>query len=171
MLKAKLKQKLARAKQIRTDAEAASRELTEAEATELTNLANDCKTIKAQIDQQDEFEALEASINAGTGRRTGHNPVASLSATVKEPELEAMGGFQDEGEFFSAVYRASTGTIDQRLTATATNVVGADGGDEGFSLPPAMRNQIFTLLDEDHGDLVSQVAGETTSARSVSYLK
>lgn len=166
----KLQKKLARAKEIRESAEAAGREFTEAEETELETLAADCGKLKKQIDQAKQFDALEAETSTLQGRRTSPAPIGG-NAKPKDETAEAMSGFKSHGEFFMAVQAASAGDVDPRLLATASNVVGNDGGNEGFSLPPAMRNSIFEILEADAGDMLSKVTSEVTGASSVSFLK
>jgi HK97 family phage major capsid protein len=168
----KLKAKLARAQEIKAAAESADRELNEAEAAELKTIAAACVDLKAQIEQDKQFDAMDAEFNTPQGRRTGAAPVGKKQgAQAKDDDLEAMGGFASEGEFFSAVYQASRGNIDPRLTAAATNVVGNNGGEEGFSLPPAVRNQVWKLLEVDAGDMMGMVTSEVTGSNSVSFLK
>lgn len=167
----KLKAKLARAQEIKAAAESADREYTDAEATELETLAADCEKLKGQIEQAKKFDAMNAELNQGQGRRTQPAPLAGGNAQAKDEQLEAMGGFESEGEFFAAVYQASRGNIDQRLTAAATNVVGNNGGEEGYSLPPAVRNQVWKLLEVDAGDMMGMVTSEVTGSNSVSFLK
>ncbi|MEC9409787.1 MAG: phage major capsid protein, partial [Pseudomonadota bacterium] len=166
----KLQKKLARAKEIRESAEAAGREFTEAEETELETLAADCGKLKKQIDQAKQFDALEAETSTLQGRRTSPAPIGG-NAKPKDETAEAMGGFKSEGEFFKAVQAAASGDVDNRLLAVAGNVVTNDGGTEGYSLPPAMRNQIFTVLEKDMGDMLSKVTSEVTGASAVSFLK
>lgn len=167
----KLKAKLARAQEIKAAAESADREYTDAEATELETLAADCEKLKGQIEQAKKFDAMNAELNQGQGRRTQPAPLAGGNAQARDEQLEAMGGFESEGEFFAAVYQASRGNIDQRLTAAATNVVGNNGGEEGYSLPPAVRNQVWKLLEVDAGDMMGMVTSEVTGSNSVSFLK
>lgn len=169
-LQERMKKKLARAKEIRESVEAAGREFTEAEEAELATLAKDCGKLKDQIEQAKQFDALEAESNTLQGRKTSPAPIGG-NAQPKNEAAEAMSGFKSEGEFFMAVQAAASGDIDPRLLAAASNVVGNDGGNEGFSLPPAMRNGIFKLLEEDTGDMLSKVTSEVTGASSVSFLK
>jgi HK97 family phage major capsid protein len=166
--------KLARRKEIQASAEAEGRELNEAEAGELKTIAAACVDLKAQIEQEKQFDAMDAEFNTPQGRRTQPAPVGNQrgqGAQARDEQAAQMNGFASQGEFFAAVYQASRGNIDQRLTAAATNVVGNNGGEEGYSLPPAVRNQIFTLLEEDAGDMMSMVTSEVTGANSVSFLK
>lgn len=167
----RLKAILARRNALRTLAENEGREYTAEESQELTALAEEAATIQAQIEQDRQFDALEADMNAGQGRRTGADqPGANQGQEGDDPDLAAMGGFASEGEFFQSVRAAAHGDIDPRLMAAA-NVNGNNGGEEGFSLPPAMRGAIFTILGEDTGDLLGRVTSEVTGANSVAYLK
>lgn len=163
--------KLARRKEIQASAEAEGRELNETEAAELKTIAAACIDLKAQIEQEKQFDAMDAEFNTPQGRRTGAAPLAGGNAQAKDEKAEAMGGFTSAGEFFKAVQGASAGDIDQRLLAVAGNVNSNDGGNEGFSLPPAMRNSIFSILEEDVGDMLSKVTSEVTGASAVSFLK
>lgn len=165
----RMKANLARKKAIEATAAAGARDLTAEEQTELTDILADCKTIKAKMDEAAEFESFETDLNAGTGRKSGNN--AAAGGKQPKAEEDTMQNWATAGEFFSAVYGASQGHIDQRLMAGNANAMGSDGGEVGFQLPPAMRQQIFTLFEQDEGDLMSQVTSETTNSNSVKYLK
>lgn len=164
-----LKAALARKKAIEATASAGNRELTAEEQAEITDILASCKAIKAKMDEQAEFESFETDLTAGTGRKSGNN--AESNGKPPKAEDEQMQNWATAGEFFSAVYGASQGHIDQRLMAGNANAMGTDGGEVGFQLPPAMRQQIFTLFEEDEGDLMSMVTSETTNSNSVKYLK
>lgn len=170
MLRELLAKKLARAKELQALAQAEGREYTDAEAQELETLAADCKKLQKQIDAEGQLNGLIAMQSESTGRVTQPDPVGK-----NKPQANAvaddLGGFASVGEYFRAVHAASQGSVDPRLLAGATNVIGNNGGDEGYSVPPAVRNQIFKLLEEDAGDLLGKVTSETTGANSVSYLK
>lgn len=166
----RMKAALARKKSIEATAAAGARDLTAEEQTEITDILANCKTIKAQMDEAAEFEALETDLTAGVGRQSGPNAMPNQAAAAAD-DNDQMESWATAGEFFSAVYGASQGHIDQRLMAGAADSVGSDGGDVGFMLPPAMRQQIFTLFEQDEGDLMSMVTSETTNSNSVKYLK
>lgn len=166
----KLQKKLARAKEIYDNAEASDRNLTEAESTELEALDKECADLEDQIAKRKRFADREAEANTLQGRKTSPAPIGG-NAKPKDETAEAMSGFKSEGEFFMAVQAAASGDVDPRLLAAATNVVTNDGGNEGFSLPPAMRNGIFKLLEENTGDMLSKVMSEVTGSSSVSFLK
>lgn len=166
-LKQQLQQKLARAKQIRTSAEAGGRDLTAEEISELTALAADCKTLKAQIDQMAELDALDSEMNAGMGRKTGHDPVGGkLHAKAKDEKLEAMGGFESEAAFFHAVKKASEGIMDPRLVVSASDNM-TNSGEYGFEIPVAISTRVVNVLEQDEGDLLSRVDREPTSAQAI----
>lgn len=166
----RMKAALARKKAIEATATAAGRELSAEEQAEISEILADCKTIKAQMDQAKEFEAFETDLTAGAGRQTGPNAMEGQQSGESSGD-EDMQNWATAGEFFTAVYGASQGHIDQRLMAGAADAMGSDGGDVGFMLPPAMRQQIFTLFEKDEGDLMSLVTSETTNSSSVKYLK
>jgi HK97 family phage major capsid protein len=165
----RMKANLARKKAIEATAAAGARDLTAEEQTEITDILADCKTIKAKMDEAAEFEAFETDVSAGVGRKSGNNETAGNQQP--KAEEDTMQSWATAGEFFSAVYGASQGHIDQRLMAGNANAMGTDGGEVGFQLPPAMRQQIFTLFEQDEGDLMSMVTSETTNSNSVKYLK
>lgn len=167
----RMKAALARKKAIQAVATAAGRELSAEEQAEISEILADCKTIKAEMDQAAEFEAFETDLTAGVGRQTGPNAMAGQPPAAGANENDEMQSWDTAGEFFSAVYGASQGHIDQRLMAGSADTMGSDGGEVGFVLPPAMRNEIFTLFEEDAGDLMSLVTSEVTNSSSVKYLK
>ena len=167
----RLKAKLAQAKTLREKVEAEGREYTEAEAKQLEGLVAECDALQKQIDQVAKLDAMDTSLNQGTGRKTAPEKIKGTEEGTKAED--PFGGFSSAGAFFQAVHQASRGAnhIDPRLLASASNVVRNDGGEEGFSVPPAIRAEVFKLLEEDAGDLLSAITSETTSSNSVSYLK
>lgn len=167
----KLKANLARAKAIKAAAETENREYTEAEATELEGIAAECDTLQKQIDLDKKLAGYDASINQTMGRQTSPETPSGGNQKPRKQSQEDLNGFASAGEYFRAVRMAASGDIDQRLLAAAGNVIGGNGGEEGFSLPPAIRNEIFTVLEEDVGDMLSRVNSEITGSSSVSYLK
>src|SRR5690554_4993951 len=114
----RLKAKLARAKAIKASAETEKRDYSEAEATELENIAAECDTLQKQIDTEKKLAGYDASINQLAGRQTSPaSPSGNNGAQPKDEKKEALNGFGSEGEFFRAVRMAATGDVDQRLLA------------------------------------------------------
>ncbi len=167
----RMKAALARKKSIQATATAAGRELSAEEQAEISEILADCKTIKAEMDQAAEFEAFETDLTAGVGRQTGANAMPNQTPAAAADDSAQMENWATAGEFFTAVYGASQGHVDQRLMAGAVDSMSSDGGEVGFQLPPAMRNEIFTLFEQDAGDLMSLVTSETTNSNSVKFLK
>lgn len=161
--------KAAIARKNKIQAAAAGREMTAEEKTELGAIFSECEGIKAEMDQEQGFSAMEASLVDGGGRQTSPD---ATGGQQQESIDEGMQNWATAGEFFTAVYGASQGhQLDPRLMAGSADVMGNDGGEVGFQLPPAMRQQIFTLFEQDEGDLMSLVTSETTNSNSVKYLK
>lgn len=158
-LKERLQQKLARAKEIRTAAEQAGREFTEAEAAELETLAAECTKLNDQIAQAAVFDSLDIVQSQPEGRKTAAmSPSGKLSA-------KKDAAFASPGEYFQAVHRAAFGEVDGRLSMSA------DDGDEGFSVPEEIREVVMKSLEVDAGDLLSKVNMEVTGAGSVKFIK
>jgi HK97 family phage major capsid protein len=164
--------KLARRKEIQASAEAEGRELNEAEAGELKTIAAACVDLKAQIEQEKQFDAMDAEFNTPQGRRTQPAPVGKKQgAQAKDEDLEAMGGFADEGEFFMAVKQAAKGQSDPRLVLMAAGDNMTNNGEYGFEIPVAIRNKVISIFEEDTGDLLSRVDSEPTAAASIKIPK
>ena len=164
----KLKAKLARAQEIKAAAESADRELNEAEAAELKTIAAACVDLKAQIEQDKQFDAMDAEFNTPQGRRTGAAPVGKKQgAQAKDEDLEAMGGFESLGDYFKAVKDAADGFIDNRLQNINAAETMTNDGSYGFMVPTAVSDTLYKVFQEDTGDLLSSVTSEVTGATSV----
>lgn len=164
----RLKAILARRNELKALAEAEGRSYTAEESAELKNLAVEASEIKAQLEQDKEFEALEsleAEANTLQGRKTTPAPIGG-NAQPKDEKLEAMGGFGSVGEYFMAVKKAATGAIDERLTLVAGDNM-TNNGEYGFEIPVAIRNKVINVFEEDHGDLLSMVDSEPTGAQAI----
>lgn len=167
----RLRAKLARKKEI--EAAAVDGQYSAEEQQELDKILADCKSIKAQIDQEKEFEALENGFTQGPGRVTSPDPVrAAVPAKAKGPDSENTAGFDDVGDFAAAVHAQATGGhIDNRLYAVAGDGHNTNGGNgEGFLVPPAFSQRIVELALTDDSDLLGSVDSEPTSANQVEML-
>lgn len=166
----RLKQILARRTALKNLAESEGRDYTAEEAKELKQLAEEATQIKAQIEQDQQFDALEADLNAGAGRQTSPDKPAASGARAKDERVEAMGGFQSEGEFFMAVKKAANGPQDPRLVAVAGDNM-TNNGEYGFEIPVAIRDKVINVFEEDAGDLLSMVESEPTNAQAIKIPK
>lgn len=170
MLKELLKKALARAKEIRTAAEAAGREYTEAEAQELEQLATKCADLQKQISQADEFEQLEAQQTQLSGRQAA--PMAIGGAQPKPAPEQDTRGFNDLSDFAASVHSAMTGQgIDNRLYAAGGDGMGTNGSNgEGFMVPPAFSGRIIEIALQDDADLLGLVDSEPTNLNQVEMI-
>ncbi len=166
----RLKAILARRNELKALAEGEGRSYTAEESAELAALAAEAQAIQAQIEQDKQFDVLEAQQTQLAGRQTAPAPIGG-GAQAKNEKLEAMGGFQDEGEFFMAVKKAAAGAQDPRLVVVASGDNMINNGEYGFEIPVAIRNQVINVFEQDTGDLLSMVDSEPTSAQAISIPK
>lgn len=156
---------LAQSRAILGKADAEKRDPTEQEGKELDDLQDEFDTLEKQINRRAGVLSRERGANARLaapqGRRTtasatsqavdddnpptnrprssGMQPVAARSGTF---------GFRHQGEFFSAVARASLSRnqdVDARLLAASASSISTEGAgpDGGFAVPPDYRAAIM----------------------------
>lgn len=162
-----------------TAAETDDRDLTDEETAQISAIESEAEEINASLAALDARDAARRSMNA-LGGSTALTPAGQVAVNDLDPE--ATHGFKDIAEFSHSVRSASVqgGTIDDRLNGPGMSAAptgfhqgGGDAG-EGFSVPPAYRDEIFEvmeavdefsgLVDEEPTDKreVKTVADETT---------
>lgn len=170
-----------RAVTIQAAADAAKRDFTEDETTELDEIFAEIDTTKASIGRRERIEANVTDIAEGVGRRTEPTtieadpqpqartqvqPARSQVVAPQQPnarraaEPRNMGdynrrGFSNMGDFARHVMSAARpgGSVDPRLLVDAPSTFGSEGvgADGGFAVPPEFRTAIM-----------EKVAGETS---------
>lgn len=173
-----LEQLLARMKEIIASCQTMITEASASEAGEMDEtqqaafdaLTAESVTVKANIARLETVAALEAEINGPAGRQSAPNtPRQSSGANEPDP----MSGFADLGEFARSVHSAcrAGGQLDPRLNmlAAPTNFMQETGGgsNEGFAVPPAMRQEIWELVFGEQLDLLGMVDSEPTAGNQV----
>lgn len=161
-LKEKMQAKLARRKQIMQASE--GRDLTAEETAELQAIAAACQELKALIEQDAQLQALDAEFNQGAGRRSGADVPGGR---VPGGDPEAMGGFDCAASYFQAVRLAADGVFDPRLQRVESSDAMSNDGNYGFMVPTEISSQVFSVFQEDTGDLLSLVDSGVTGASVV----
>lgn len=151
--------------------------MTQEQKDKFDGLKAEFDQVKDQIAQKESMDAINAHVDASAGRNaapTSPEVTSSEGRVVADPWC----GFRDAGEFAMAVRNANphgASRVDERLTAMAeimaapSNVHVERGSDEGYMVPPAMRDAIWNVVDSTD-DLLSMVDSEPTSSNSVTML-
>lgn len=150
-------------------AEADERALTDDEKARLDQIALDIKSAEDEIagleelaDRRRTMDAVSAgSAGSGSGNRVGGD----------RRQFDPQAGFADLGEFVTSVVAAVSaqqhgGSIDPRLAPLAATHQGGGTSGEGYSLPPAFRDEVWEAVQEydEFGPMIDE---EPTSAREV----
>jgi HK97 family phage major capsid protein len=128
-------------------AEAAGRELTDAETTQHAALVASLQSVNASIARESELIEAEQSLQIPAA--------AAITGGAPRIEQDPKRGFSSFGEFASAlISQAVNHTMDDRLRigAAAPSTYGneASGTDGGFAVPPTYGNEIWQMsLEED----------------------
>lgn len=174
-----LEQLRARLNELRTQmqaiVDAADSNLTEDQAAEFDKLKAERETVAANIDRLEGLEAANADDDAPRGRTTpAPTPRVEGGETRQDPNC----GFADIAEFGRAVMVASGGpnrSEDPRLAAmydvqgAPTNFHRETSSDDGYQVPPAMRDIIMELVFESD-ELINRVDSEPTNSNSVELI-
>ncbi len=152
-------------------------EMSDEDSAHFDSLMGDIETVKASISRHVQIEAHTAEMMASAGRRTGAEVPdgASFEGGERREEQDPWAGFAGPGEFTQAVVAASAGNIDPRLAAIP-ELMGAPsnyhverGTDEGYMVPPALRDGVFEAVDAVE-DIVNMVDDEPTTSNAVQLI-
>lgn len=143
-----LRQKLAgihaEAEAIRNAADAAGRELTAQEKTEINAKLSRFEDVKAEITAREALDAQAAALSAPVGQKVRPSVTGGtiLAAT------QGNWGFNDMGAYLKAVKNARLGSVDPRLAQNAVTTYGNETtpSDGAFALPPDFRAGINSML-------------------------
>lgn len=182
----------AEANNIKARAAAEQRDMTDDERKDLDQIFASFEELSADIERLERLDTMNASIAAPAGRRTeadgapdtqaATNPNqtraqiesqrqrASVPAQPRDNRETGKWGFRSQGEYFSAVVKASQrgAAPDPRLIANAPTSYGSEGvgADGGFAVPPDFRTAIVQkVMAED--SLLGRTDQMTTSSNSI----
>lgn len=151
-------------------------------------------TLNARVDElAAEVAALEVEIEAEETRLDREHALAATFAPSEtplhpsvvvrstEPDPAAMCGFESGADFALAVRaacRQDGQVIDPRLVAmrsaeiqaAPTGFMQESGADEGYMVPPEMRDQIFQLIFAGE-DVINRIDMEPTSRNAVTFVR
>lgn len=166
---------VAEAKKIFAAATTEGRDLTEAEKTRddeinarLTALAGDI----AREERRREWERTVAPAVPDGNVQAGQRAQMSVRERAED---DPRRGFRNLADFALSVRQASLpgGSVDERLrigaAPTSYHETGGTAG-EGYMVPPAMRQEIWNVVNEIDS-LLSEVESEPTSSNSVEFNK
>jgi HK97 family phage major capsid protein len=173
------------ANNIKARASAEKRDLTDDERKDLDQIFAAFEELSADIDRHEQVAAMNAKMNAPTGRRTEPEAAepsqnasraqvesrrASLPAQAKDHRETGKWGFRSQADYFAAVVKSSgKGAVpDPRLISNAPSTYGQEGvgADGGFAVPPDFRTEIVKrVMGED--SLLSRTDQMTTSSNSI----
>ena len=145
--------------------------LTEEQSTRFDEITAEIENVQKNIDQRVALDSMQLDDEQGQGRQT---QVSEAGATVEvEDRIDPNGGFHNLAEFAQSVQRANTNQgIDDRLgvQGAPSNFHREGGSNDGYEIPPAMRNEIWDEVFNDDIDLFSMVVNEPTSSNQVEML-
>lgn len=153
-------------------AESESRDLTDAERTEVDGLAAEFDGLERDIGLRERVAAQNALLTSPRGRATEPDPIEgddpqALRNAAPQPNQQRQvaprapaqprataggnGGFRHLGDFANSVRMASMragGDLDARLRNAAPTTYGNEGAgaDGGFLVPPDFRNEILSKV-------------------------
>lgn len=146
-------------------AEAETRDLTDAERTEIEGLTVEFDGLERDIGLRNRAASQRALLTAPRGRQTETDDVeveaparqnAAAPRAPAQPRATAggMAGFRGLGDFALAVRNSTVrgGDMDHRLRNAAASTYSSEGNgaDGGFAVPPDMRSEILTkVFNED----------------------
>ena len=178
---------------IQAKADAAGRDLTVDEQTELDNVMAEFDTVEADIGRRQRILDQQARLATPQPRKAAPNPIASAApagdpAASAQPragdnglrntvlstvEQRARWGFSNFGEFCAAVRKGVTnpGQMDQRLIQNAAaSTYGSEGAgaDGGFAVPPEWRAEIMAAV-EGEDSLMARCDQQTVAGNSITF--
>lgn len=166
--------KLAEARSLIDAAEAANRDLSEAEQTQFESIQSDVGSLTTRIERLQAQELAEAQ--AGSVIVANPNSAGAIQVGAPERHRDASGGFQSLGEFARAVVTAATSqghNADQRLfraAAPSTGMRESVGADGGYLVPPEFSTQVWQLTQTSESILPMTENTEVTG-NSMSFIK
>jgi HK97 family phage major capsid protein len=139
-------------------------------------LEAEAKDVRANIDRLERFESADFEDQEPQGRQTApQKPSKMFEGEARDNRQEDPNcGFNNLAELAVAVRNANPaihGVVDDRLQilGAPSNPHQEGSSNDGYMVPPAMRDKIFELMF-DEPDLLSMVDGEPTNSNSVQFL-
>lgn len=136
----------------------------------IEGVEKEIKVEEARLDRIHSLDALFAPVDV-------QGPVSAvLEVRSTEPDPALMCGFSDNAEFALAVRAACSPAgpvVDPRLGAMMAQPTGfmqESGAEEGYMVPPAMRDQIFELIFAGD-DVLNRIDMEPTNANAVEFIR
>lgn len=121
--------------------------------------------VKAQIEATEKLEAMKAQASVSTRKV---EPVqAKIEVGQNRQTQDPTGGFKSAGEFYRAVAKAATGTVDKRLTLQNAGMQEKIGEEGGFLIPADHRTAIEKKVTGDESLLSKTRQFVTTSNQLV----
>lgn len=108
-------------------------------------LTEEFDSLKKQVEVKEKMESVQAQAQVATRQVA---PQAKIEVGVDRRTQDPKAGFQNAGDFFRAVARASVGTVDKRLQILGGHQekIGEDGG---FLIPTDFRSDIQKKVQGD----------------------
>lgn len=174
-LKKKEKDLRAEARGIIAKAKEEKREITEEEDQRLDAIETELIGVKADIDKEERRDAREREFLREAARS---DEATGIQVAENREALDPKGGFRNLADFALAVRTACLpggAAVDARLAklgqyyAAPTNFHQEGHTQEGYMVPPQMRQGIFELVFAED-DILGQIGPEPTESNSVEML-
>lgn len=175
----KLKELRARLAQLHKDAKAITDQdaMTAEDQVKFDAIMAEVETTKQAITNLEKVASMGEDLEASAGRRT---QAAAISGGRDRAEDDEWCGFEGPHDYLKAVHAASKrggAVVDQRLAnvpklmGAPSNVHRETASDDGYMVPPALRDGILESLDTLNEDIFSDVDDEPTNSNSVKFTR
>lgn len=179
-----LKELRARLSQLQKDAQAIvdKEEMTAEDQTAFDAIMADIEATGQAIENQERIGAVAARLDATNGRRTQPMEVSDPNITGGEDRRrqDPWAGFEGAHDFLKSVHRSSHKSgysADPRL-AEVPKLMGAPSNfhretasDEGYMVPPALRDGVLEAVESLDEEIFNDVDVEPTGSNTVNFVR
>lgn len=179
-----LKELRARLVQLQKDAQAIidKPEMADDDQAKFDAAMADIEKTKRAIANREQVEALGDELEESAGRRADSMDIGAGQITGGQDRqaLDPWAGFKGAGDFLKAVHRGSAksgAVIDPRLAnvpkllGAPTNFHRETASDEGYMVPPALRDGVLEAIDTLDEEIFNDVDTEPTNSNAVQFLR
>jgi len=180
-----LKELRARLAQLQKDAQGIvdKDEMTAEDQTNFDALMEDIEATRQAISNMERMAAVNNDLEASAGRRT--EPTAlefdgDLTGGRDRRKEDPWCGFQGAHDYLKAVHRSShkSGFSPDPRLAEVPKIMGAPSNfhretasDEGYMVPPALRDGVLEAIDSLNEEIFNDVDVEPTSSNTVQFVR
>jgi len=176
-----LKELRARLVQLQKDAQGIidKTEMTAEDQPNFDAVMAEIKTVQRQIANLEQMAELDDELEESAGRRSEAGEI-SITGGEDRNRLDPWAGFKGAHDFLKCVHRASSksgAVVDNRLAnvpklyGAPTNFHRETASDEGYMVPPALRDGVLEAVDTLDEEIFNDVDAEPTASNSVQFVR